>query len=218
MLHHGHQGAHRERLAEQIRYERAHPRVRHELLLDQIDNQGPQARSVLHPTGHFGRESSYRQASAGCTADMGCALLLHVQPHRRQLQHLPALHCVGRYAVQGGLAVLAVGRHLRDDLVGRRHQRQGLPRMPQLPPRCAPALAPLAAQPALQAIAGRWFVTVVAVLGYALSQGLILGQQDGHLLAQLRYQGVLLSHQGLEFGDAVVWRHASRLHLYGNSG
>ena len=61
-------------------------------------------------------------------------------------------------------------------------------------------------------------MTVVAVLGYSLSQGLILGKQDCHLLAQLRYQGLLLSHQGLEFGDAVVWRHASRLHLYGNSG
>jgi hypothetical protein len=90
--------------------------------------------------------------------------------------------------------------------------------MAQLPACLPPALAPLTARLALQAITHRGPVAVVAMLGHAHPQGLILGQQHRHLLAHLRHHGLLLSHHGCEVGDAVLWHHVSMRHPSGKTG
>ena len=94
-----------------------------------------------------------------------------------------------------------------DHLIGRRDQGQGFTALAQLAARLPPTRLARAARAALQAVTGWRFV---AVLGDLPAQFLILDQESGHLLAQL-------GHEGFAFGNPLVWRHASMLHLHGKT-
>jgi hypothetical protein len=131
-------------------------------------------------------------------------MLRDLQTYHRQIVHLAAFaehdRCV---LAQPCLASGADGRTMLDHLVGRGHQMQRLPLMPQLPTRLLAAPPALAAGTlAPQRIAGGRLVAGVAILpgvGQARFQLLHTHTQRGDLLP-------LALILGFQFGDTVLWR------------
>ena len=144
------------RTAEEVGEQALHASQRQQLLLHQIDRQGTQLRSVLRAAGRHGREGADTHPLAHRTAHVQRLILGDPQPHRRQLVYLSALPQHDRHRVcERGLAVRTDGWPLLHELIGRRHQMQRLPTMPQLPARLLATLFAQTLRPALQPVTAR---------------------------------------------------------------
>ncbi len=80
--HPHHQGAARQVHAEQVTQQGLHPRVGHQLLLDQIDHQRPELRAILRPAGCLGGKRADAHGLAGRTPDVQRLVLGDLQPQR----------------------------------------------------------------------------------------------------------------------------------------
>jgi hypothetical protein len=108
---------------------------------------------------------------------------------------------------------------MRDHLIGHRQQMQRLPAVSQLPTRLLATAPPLTARAlASQRIARGRFAAVVAVLGEAGPQLLVLRQHLLHLRPERDYLGDLRlerGYLGFQCGDAFFCcLHGTMLHLY----
>ena len=101
----------RERRAADIRHDLTGALIGQQLLLDQIDRQRPQAWPILRPTRRFGGERPIAHALAGGTAHPQRVVFCDLQPHRRQVGHLAALHHPQHLSVR--VQRRLTGRHTR---------------------------------------------------------------------------------------------------------
>ncbi len=164
------QRADRERRAEDVGHQLAHARIGDELLLDQIGRECSQPGAVLlRRADTCGRLARGRRPTGGA-AHMQDLVFGDVQPHGRELLHLPPLDPAGRIAGQLLPTRAALRRSMRLDGVRRRDQRHTMAAVPGLAPTPLAALLAQTLGLASQPIAGRRLTTVVAVLRHTAFQ------------------------------------------------
>ncbi len=149
------QRAHREGGTEDVGQDLTHPRIRHELLLDEIGRHRSQSRAVLLGSADARRRLGLGRRPTRRTAHMQDAVLGDMQSYRGQLLDLPPLDPAGCVAGQLLVARPAQRWPMRLYGVGSRHQRNPMTGMSWLRPALLATLLAQTLGLASQPIAGR---------------------------------------------------------------
>jgi hypothetical protein len=181
----------------------ARPFQRDELILVEIYDLGLQDRPVLHRLGHMGGEGALGGLPTVRTMlDLG-TMLRDLDPHRRQLKHLPALVGAGGHILQRGPTVPATFYGVELVVVRLGHGWQRMALMAWLSATLfAAALAQTARAGLVQSVAARGLAAVAAVFSHLVLKGLnpcLKVEDEGSQLPNQGQHGFLaLSVDGMD--------------------
>src|SRR6266536_5455833 len=175
-----------------------------QLLFDQIHGSRSHVRSILDGSLHSGGKGGAGDVLAGGTLFLLGPIFAYQQTRRGDIHHLAPLSSTRDHRVQVLLTRFAALYLLEDDLIWRRRERQARSRVACLPSRFLLALGAQAFRFAHPPIRGGGQVTIVAIFGESVLQGLQLLAQAAHPLIVLLKQGLLLRQHHLLLLDEVV--------------